>query len=410
VQTYTYVARDSQSGQNIKAEIEAQNEQAAAKLLMERGMAPLEIEEKVAKSTLGGFSTRIPTKQKVIFSRQLSTLISAGLPIIQSLRNVRNQTRNKNLQSVIDKIITDVEAGSSLADSLTKYPRAFDNVFVSLVAAGEASGTLDNSLERLANQQEKDAEIKAKVRGAMLYPVIVLLVLFGVVGFMLTTILPQVESLYQNLPGAQLPFVTKLLLVVSHGLIRFWWLLFILVAIGAVFTLRWSRTEPGQKFFDNVKLHAWPVAPLFRKLYMARFARTGATLVGSGVPMIKMLNTTGDAVGNVHVSESIKKATEKVKGGKALSESIRGDENFLDLVPDMIQIGEQSGQLEGMLGKVADYYEKEVDNQIKTVSTIIEPALMIVVGIMALIVVAAVLLPIYSLAGKNLFQSNKGLH
>jgi type IV pilus assembly protein PilC len=402
--TYTYVALNGQTGEKIQADIEAENVQAAAKLLVERGLSPLEIDVKKEKSSLGGLRSRVPTKQKVLFSRQLSTLINAGLPLVQSLRTVRQQTRNRTLEEIIGKVISDIEAGSSFADALAKYPRVFNDVFTSLIAAGEASGTLDVSLERLATQQEKDAEIVSKVRGAMVYPILVLVVLFGVIIFMMTTVLPQVETLYKNLPGAQLPFVTKILLGVAHFLVHFWWLITIILIVGAVFLVRWVRTEAGRRAFDNLKIHMWPISQLFMKLYMARFARAGATLVGSGVPMIKMLNTTAEAVGNVHVAESIYKVADAVKGGKTLSETIKGDPHFLPLVPDMVHIGEQSGQLEGMLGKIADYYEKEVDNEIKTISTVIEPALMVVVGVIALGVVAAVLLPIYSLAGKSFLK------
>jgi type IV pilus assembly protein PilC len=405
VLTYTYTALNNQTGEKVSADIEADNEQIAAKILSERGMAPLEIKVKPASSGFNlSWRNRVPTKQKVLFSRQLSTLINAGLPLVQSLRNVKTQTRNAPLKSAIDKIIGDVEAGSTLADALARYPRIFNNVFVSLVAAGEASGTLDASLERLANQQEKDAEIISKVRGALIYPAIVLMVLAGVLIFMMTTVLPQVESFYKSLPGVHLPLITRILMVAARFLIHFWWLL-IIILIGTVFMgVRWARTATGSSTIDNIKLKFRPISPLFKKLYMARFARTGATLVASGVPMIKMLNTAAEAVGNVHIAKSINKASEQVKGGTPLSEALKDDPNFLQLVPDMIHIGEQSGQLEGMLSKVADYYEKEVDNEIRTISTIIEPALMIVVGILALIVVAAVLLPIYGLAGKNLIH------
>jgi type IV pilus assembly protein PilC len=256
-------------------------------------------------------------------------------------------------------------------------------------------------LLRLANQQEKDAEIMSKVRGAMIYPAIVLLVLGAVVGFMVTTVLPQVQTLYDGLPGTKLPFITRMLLSFSHFITHFWWLVIIVFAAIAFLTVRWGRTAKGGRTLDTIKLNVKPLSTLFTKLYMARFARTGSTLVASGVPMIKMLNTTAEAVGNVIIADSITVATEKVKSGKSLSESLVGEKYFMDLVPDMIRIGEQSGKLEEMLAKVADYYEKEVDNQIKAISTIIEPLLMVVVGIMALIIVAAVLLPIYSLAGSG---------
>ncbi|MBI4033488.1 type II secretion system F family protein [Candidatus Saccharibacteria bacterium] len=402
--TYVYTAREGGSGKHISAEIEAEDERAAAKILMERGLAPLDISIKGEKKGAGALLGRISTKQKVIFSRQLSTLINAGLPLVQSLEHVRGQTSNKSLQAIIGKLITDVEAGSTLSNALGRHPKVFDTVYVSLIAAGETSGTLDKSLERLANQQEKDAEIISKVRGAMVYPFIVILVMVGVVTFMLVTVLPQVQSLYDSIPGATLPIFTRALLAVSDFIRHFWWLVLIIIGVLAFVTTRWARTGPGKQVIDRLKMKAWPVGPLFMKLYMARFARTASTLVGSGVPMLTMLSTTSSAINNVHVSASINRAAEKVRGGKALSQAMADDPNFLDLVPNMIKIGEESGSLQDMTAKVADYYEKEVDNQIKSISTLIEPLLMISIGIMALIIVAAVLLPIYSLAGKNLIR------
>ncbi|OGL36101.1 hypothetical protein A3A68_00820 [Candidatus Saccharibacteria bacterium RIFCSPLOWO2_01_FULL_48_13] len=402
--TYAYTARDTATGNKVQSEIAAINEKAAAKLLADRGLAPLEIRLKGQGGSVLRYRNRVKAKQKVIFSRQLSTLINAGLPLIQSLNTVKSQTDNKTLKTVIGEVTVDVEAGSTLADAMARHPAVFDNVFTSLVAAGEASGTLDKSLERLADQQENDAEIISKVRGALIYPLIVVLVLVGVVTFMLTTVLPQIQALYKSLPGAELPLITKILMGLSSFFVNYWWAIVLIIAVATIFLTRWSKTSGGREVVDELKMRIWPVGKLYRKLYMARFARTGATLIGSGVPMIKMLTTTAEAVGNVHVSRSVLKATEGVQAGKSLSESLTNDPYFLDLVPDMIKIGEQSGQIEGMLNKVADYYEREVDNQIKAISTIIEPALMIVVGIMALIIVAAILLPIYGLAGSGLLR------
>jgi type IV pilus assembly protein PilC len=269
-----------------------------------------------------------------------------------------------------------------------------------LITAGEASGTLDGALERLANQQEKDADIVSKVRGAMIYPLIVLLVMVMVVVFMLVKVLPQVKTLYDGISGAQLPIMTRVLLAVSDLIIHFWWALLILLVIGALFTSKWARTLGGKSFIDKAKMRAWPINNLFMKMYMARFARTGTTLIASGVPLLQVLDITATAVNNVHIERSIKGAAEKVKSGKSLADTLQGDPNFLELVPNMLKIGEQSGSMEQMLGKAADYYEKELDNEIKAIQTIIEPVMMIMMGGMALIIVAAVLLPIYNLAGQ----------
>lgn len=403
--TYTYTARDTTTGQKITAEVQADSEQAAARLIQKEGYAPLDIHVKDANAGfLSSYKNKVKTKDRVIFARQLSTLINAGLPLVQSLHSVVKQTKSKPLQVVIGGIITDVEAGKPMSDAIAKYPKVFNAVFVNLVAAGETSGTLDAALERIANQQEKDAEIMSKVKGAMVYPAIVMVVMILVVGFMIVSVLPQVESLYEGMPGAELPTVTKALLSVSHFIIKRWYIVIIALIFMAIMTTKWVRTTTGKTFMDKLKMVMWPIGPLFMKLYMARFARTATTLISSGVPLIQVLEITSRSVNNVHIESSIMRAVEKVKGGKALSLALTGDPNFLELVPQMLKIGEESGSIEQMMEKTATYYEKEVDEQIKSISTIIEPVLMIMMGVMAMIIVTAVLLPIYGLVGKTVIK------
>lgn len=403
--SFSYTARDPNTGQKVTAEVQANSEAEAAKVIIAEGLAPLEIKPLGASNSgPSKFRNRISTKQKIIFSRQMSTLINAGLPLVQSLRNVGDQTENKTFKIVISKIISDVEGGSSLSEALAKHPKVFNNIYINLIAAGEVSGNLDNALERIAFQQEKDAEIISKVRGAMAYPAIVILVMIGVIGFMVVKVLPQVKVIYDDLPGATLPLLTRVMLAISDFTINYWWVV-IVVFVGLVFaTTRYARTGPGKEVIDRVKIKAWPFGALFMKVYMARFARTGTTLVASGVPLIQVLEVVAQSINNVHVERSIKKATEKVKSGKSLADSLEGDPQFLPLVPNMLRIGEQSGSLEAMMEKTADYYEKEVDNQIKNISTIIEPLLMVILGLVAFIIVAAVLLPIYGLAGKDVIR------
>ncbi|HEX5456621.1 MAG TPA: type II secretion system F family protein [Candidatus Saccharimonadales bacterium] len=405
--TFTYTARDPATGNKIKAQVQAESEVAAAKLIQKEGLAPLEI--KVLNETSGGvvgkIRNRIKTKDKVIFSRQMATLINAGLPLVQSLRNVGSQTPNKAFKVVINQIISDIEGGKAFSVALAAHPTVFNDVYISLIASGEVSGTLDKSLERIANQQEKDAEIISKIRGALAYPVIVILVMMVVVGFMVVKVMPQVEDIYKDIPGATLPLITRILLAISHFIIHFWWAVIIALILLAIAMTRYARTGPGKQVVDSLKMHMWPIGPLFMKVYMARFARTGTTLVSSGIPLIKMLEVVGEAINNVHIQRSIGRASEKVKGGKSLADALEGDPNFLPLVPNMLRIGEESGSLEDMLEKTADYYEKEVDTQIKAISTIIEPVLMVLLGVVAFIIVAAVLLPIYGLAGKNIIQT-----
>ncbi|HSX07988.1 MAG TPA: type II secretion system F family protein [Candidatus Saccharimonadales bacterium] len=402
--SYHYTARDPATGQYTKADVEAENEQAAAKLIKQEGLVPIDIHLSDKGLAKTGRFHRIRAKDKVLFSRQLSTLINAGLPLVQSLRTVSSQTTSKPLKVVINQVISNVEAGATLSASMAKHPEAFNQVYVSLIAAGEASGTLDKALERLAIQQEKDADLASKIRGAMIYPLIVLLVMVGVVGFMLVKVLPQVQTLYIGIPGATLPLITQILLSISHFVVHYWWVVLLALGLGGFFTTRWARTGPGKQVIDKLKMKAWPIGPLFMKVYMARFARTGTTLVASGVPLIQVLEITGSAINNVHILTSLNRAIDKVKGGKALSDSLQNDPNFLELVPNMVRIGEQSGSLEQMLAKTAEYYEKEVDDEVKSISTIIEPVMMVILGVVAFIIVAAVLLPIYGLAGKSFVQ------
>jgi type IV pilus assembly protein PilC len=399
--TYNYTARDPATGSRMKATVQADSEQTAAKLIRNEGLVPVDISiSKSGAFGIFGRLSKVKTKDRILFSRQLSTLLNAGLPLLQSLRNVNNQTTSKPLRVIIARVISDIEAGSTLAKAMGNYPEVFNQVYISLIAAGETSGTLDKALERLADQQEKDADVVSKVRGAMIYPLIVLAVMALVVTFMLVKVLPQVKVLYSETGGSQLPILTRLLLGLSDFIIHFWYIVVILLGVSAYFTSRWARTFGGKSIIDKIKMRVWPVGPLFMKMYMARFARTGTTLVASGVPLIQVLNITANAVDNVHVAGSITKATEKVKAGKSLGTALEGDPNFLELVPNMLKIGEQSGSIDQMLAKAADYYEKELDNEIKAIQTIIEPVMMILMGGVAFTIVAAVLLPIYNLASQ----------
>lgn len=401
--TFDYTARDPNTGNKVSSTVQADSERAAGKLLISQGLAPIEIKlRKESSGLFGKFGNRIKTKDKIVFARQLSTLINAGLPLVQSLRSVNDQTTSKPMKTVISQVIGEVEAGKSFSAALSQHPKVFNSIFISLISAGEASGTLDRSLERLAIQQEKDAEVLSKVRGALIYPAIVLLVMGGVVTFMIVGVLPQVKNIYEGLKGASLPWITRLLLWISDTIIAYWWIFLIVFALVVFFSYRWAQTAAGRVVVDRAKMRVPPFGPLFMKLYMARFSRTAQTLIASGVPLIQVLEIVAKSINNVIVEASIKKATEKVKGGKSLADSLEGDPSFLPLVPSMLRIGEQSGSVEQMMERTADYYEKEVDNQIKTISTIIEPLLMIVLGIVAVTIVAAILLPIYSLVGKNI--------
>lgn len=396
---YNYEARDSASDKIVKSVVQADSENSAAKLLSAQGFVPLKIELQDDKDNIfARLSGRITTKDKVVFTRQLATLIGAGLPLSQSLRTVQEQTANKRMQEIVQEIISDVEGGKSLSDSFSKHPEVFNKVYIALVAAGETSGTMDDALKRLAAQQEKDAAMMGKIRGAMMYPSIVLAVIILVVGFMLFTVMPQVEGLYRDL-NKELPLITLIMVGTAKFFTGFWWLIILLLIIGGYFLVQYLKTDQGIRTKDTFKLNAPLFKGMFRKMYMARFTRTGQTLLSTGVPMLDMLRISSEAVNNVVINEGIARAADKVKGGKALSASLSNEDYFLTMVPQMIKIGEQSGKIDEMMGKTAQVYEDELDEEIRALSTAIEPVLMIFLAVVAGTMVAAILFPIYSLVG-----------
>lgn len=404
--TFVYKAKNPATGEIVHSEIQAETDLAAGKLLIAQQLFPISIERKDQAGIAAKlpFLTHISTKDKVIFTRQLSTLINAGLPLIQSLRTVQAQVSNQTFQGIIANITNSVEGGKSLSASFADYPRVFNNVYVNLVAAGESSGTLDETLERLANQQEKDAAILSKIRGALIYPVIVLAVIVAVIIFLLTTVMPQIAQLYHDL-HMPLPFMTAILVGVSNFITHYWYLTIIAVGILIYAGHTYTQTEQGQRFFDGFKLKVPIFGRIFKKIYMARYARILGTLLASGLPMLDALRIVREAVDNLLVAETIARSAEEVKGGKALSATLEGDEHFLPLVPQMIAIGERAGAIDDMLDKVATFYESEVDEEIRNISTTIEPVLMIVLGLTVGFIIAAILLPVYSLVGSGSISS-----
>ncbi len=396
MQRFVYSAKDEQTQKVVKSVVQAESERDAAKLLIAQGLSPLNIQEEADGNIITRLTQRISSKDKVTFTRSLATLIEAGLPLSQSLHTIVEQTQNPKMRQVVQDIIVSVEGGHSLGDSFAKHPQVFDRVYLALIRAGEISGTLDKALRRIADQLEKDAETMRKVRGAMYYPGIVLIVIVAVVVFMMVTIVPQVSKLYDGL-GKDLPFLTAALVAASSFIVKFWWAVLLALGAGIYFLRQYLQTESGIRLADRLKLNMPLIKNLFRKLYMARFTRTGETLLSTGVPMLDMLNIAGEAVNNTFVAESIHNAEEQVKGGVALSKAIK-DQDYIDLlIPQMISIGEQSGQIDAMMGKVAKVYEDELDEQIKAISTTIEPILMVVMAVFAGGIVMAILFPIYSL-------------
>lgn len=397
--TFNYQAKDRSTGKHVKSTVQADSEATAYKLLLDQGYIPAKITEQgKTVNLLAPLRNHIGAKDKVIFSRQLATLVGAGLPLAQSLSTVVDQTNRPRLKSVAQDILVSVEAGKTLGEAFAKHPDVFSAVYIALVEAGETSGTLDKALERLATQQEKDAETMSKIRGALTYPAIVLVVIFLVLAFMMFTVVPQVEKLYKDLHQT-LPFLSQALVSGSNFLVHFWWLVLIVVAGAIYFSIQYFRTTAGQRFSDAFKLNVPLFKDLFRKLYMARFVRTGQSLLETGVPMVDSLTICARTVDNSYVERSILHATDKVKNGKGLAESLENEDYIMPLVPQMIGIGEKSGRVDEMMGKAATVFENELDASIKTISTAIEPILMVVLAVVAGGMVGAILLPIYQLVG-----------
>lgn len=397
---FSYEARDNRTNKIVKSTVSAESEQAAAKVLVSQGMNPITInDERMTRADFfDRITNRITTKDKVIFTRQLSTLIEAGLPITQSLQTVLEQTQNRRMRTVIEDVIESVEGGKTLRDSFASHPDVFSRLFLALVSVGEASGTLDKALLRIADQQEKDGETMSKIRGALTYPVIVFVVIVAVMIFMLVTVVPQVEKLYHDLHKS-LPFITQVMVSMATFVTQWWWVFVIALVAAGYFGQRYVHTDAGRASLDRFKLNLPLFSALFRNLYIARFARTGETLLESGVAMLDMLTIAGDAVDNTVIKGGVERAAEKVQGGKALSTALKPQEYIPELLPQMIKIGEESGQIGTMLGKSAKIYEDELNEQIRTISTSIEPILMVVLALFAGGMVGAVLMPIYSLAG-----------
>ena len=392
---YNYKAKDKKTGKILKGNVQAENENIAGRLLIDQGYIPQSITEE-GTGLLGG-KARITTKDRIMFTRQLSTLIGAGLPLAASLRTVTEQTQSKSMKSVIEEILTSVESGKTLYDSFSQFPDIFNGVYLALIRAGEMSGTLDLALKRLADQEEKDAAMMSKIKGALVYPGIILVVIIAVLAFMMIMVVPQVENLYKDM-GQQLPELTKLLVDLSNFFDHFWWL--VLLIVGGVTGGIWyavKKTAAGRRVADNFKLYVPIFGGLFRKLYVSRFARTAEMMLATGVPMLDSVKIAIDATNNVVVEDEYSKSLDVIKGGKALSEALK-DRNFmLPLVPQMASIGEESGKIDEMLGKAAQVYETELDEQINNISTMVEPILMVIMAGLIGVVIGGTLLPIYSL-------------
>ena len=396
---YEYKAKDKGTGKIVTGTVQAENENSAGKVLVDQGYVPIKIAIKEEGGFFSRLTNRVSGKQRIIFTRQFATLIGAGIPLANSLRMVAEQTEDKPTRDMVEDLLAQVESGKTLYQAFLRYPEVFNKVYLALIAAGEASGTLDVSLRRLADQQEKDANMMSKIRGAMTYPAIVLLVIIVVIIFMMVAVVPQVENLYRDL-GEELPGLTQLLVSLSNFVMNFWWFIFLIVAFFVWFFIQFNRTSTGKRVMSKVKLNVPLFKGLFQRLYNARFARTAQMLLSAGVPMLDSIQISSEAMNNVILEEEMQEVAQVVRSGKPLSVALKGKPYILPLLPQMAATGEQSGKIDEMLGKAAKVYEDELDERIAAISTMIEPILMVVLAVVASGIVGAILFPIYSLVSK----------
>jgi len=397
VTTYSYSAINAQ-GVELKGELHASDLDAARDLLRQRGLLPQRVDsvgKKLVKRS--GLFKKVDPKALQIFSRQFATLIEAGVSVVSSLAILHDQTVDKNLAPIIESVRTDVESGMILSKALTQHPTVFNRLYVSMVEAGEASGTLDRVLDRLAVQIEKTMQIKRRVKSAMIYPIVVLcfasLALMG----MLLFLVPVFVKIFAQLNG-QLPTLTQIVVNASDTLRSYYYIIFPLIG-GSIWGLRkWKKTENGRRIWDTLKLRIpMQIGDVVLKVTMARFSRTLATLVGSGVDIVKALEITGNTSGNWVVEQALAEVRVKVHEGISIAQPLIENPIFPPMVSQMIKIGEETGELEKMLGKIADFYEDEVETSINTLTSIIEPLTMIAVGVMVGIIVIAMYLPMFKM-------------
>jgi type IV pilus assembly protein PilC len=396
---FNYKAKNKDG--NIQSGVVIAVDQNKAEILLgENGLVIISLEKEQSDlfAKFNPFGKSVKNKELVLFSRQLATLISARVPIIQALRILQEQITGKYLLSIIVDLISSVENGDSLSNSMAKYSNVFGNVYVNLVMSGEVSGSLDRSLVYLADQLEKDYELKGKVKSAMTYPIFVLCALLVIGMLMFKFVLPNLVSVLES-QGGSLPAVSVLLISTTSFFNKFWWIILMVLA-GLILGFRYYISTPaGRRNWDIVKIRFPIIGGIFKKIYLARFARNLSTLVIGGIPIIKALQIVAEIINNTIYHEIILDTVTKIQAGKSISEGLAGHPEFPGMVTQMVRVGEQTAQLDDIMGKLANFYEKEVDASVSTLTTLLEPIIMIILGIGVGVLVAGILMPIYNMAG-----------
>lgn len=391
---FQYTVRDA-TGNVRSGTSEAENQDILKRRLQEQGFTVADLKQTAAKVKKQGTGFgRVKLKDLSIFCRQFSTMIDAGVSLVRALDVLGEQTQNTKLRRILREIQTEVESGQTLSKSMQKYPRVFNNLFIGLVRAGEVGGVLEEALQRLSHFLEKDMELKRKVKAAMTYPIIVVVVALAIVMGLCTFIVPKFIELFKELGVKELPWMTQVLVNFSDFMLHRWyWLIVIVVAIWL--TIKYAyRTKLGKRVMDRLKLKVPVFGPLSHKVCLARFSRTLSTLLVSGVPILQAMETVAGTVGNEIISEAIMNARARIREGDRINEPLMKSKMFPPMVVHMISIGEESGALDQMLSKIAEFYEAEVEATLQSLTSAIEPIMIVILGVCVGFIVIAMFMPL----------------
>jgi type IV pilus assembly protein PilC len=394
--SFSYIARDSASGREIRSTVEASTEASAIAALLNRNLLVVSIQEKIAKKgrTGGG---NVPLADLVMFTRQLATMIDAGLAMVQSLQTLADQTDNKVMRDIIKDVTSRVESGDSFSEALQKHPKAFTRLYFSMVSAGEKGGLLAEILARLATYQENTQRLRKKVKSAMMYPTIVTIVAIGITIFLLVKVVPVFGGIYTSM-GGKLPAPTQFLVDLSDVLQRYFFLIALVVG-GIIFGwLYYIKTPPGRAFWDARRIKLPVFGHIAHKICLARFARTMASLVRSGVPILEVLSIVQNTVGNVVMENALKVASTDIEKGEGISAALGKHPVFPTMIIRMMAAGEQTGKIDAMLERVADFLDEEIDTILSGLTSLIEPLLIVFLGVVVGGIVICMFLPIFKLS------------
>ncbi|MBM3472242.1 MAG: type II secretion system F family protein [Armatimonadetes bacterium] len=405
--TFEYIVADK-TGKKKKGKLEADNREIVVQQLRDQGFIVTQVQEAAAAAPQrrGGFRLRrrVGLKDLSIFCRQFATMINAGVSLVRCLDVLEQQTNSVNLKEIIREIQTEVEGGATLSRSMAQYPRVFSNLAVGLVRAGEVGGVLDETLERLAGFLEKDMELRRKIKAAMTYPVLVMIVAVGIVTFLVTFILPKFIALFEELGVKEFPLPTLMLMKASRFMTSKWWVCLIIIVCLWVALGRIRATKTGRRYYDIVKLKVPVFGSLNHKIAVARFARTLSTLLSSGVPILQAMETVAGTVDNSIISEAILLSRTAIREGDTIGDPLAQSRMFPPMVVQMIAIGEETGQLDSMLSKVAEFYEGEVESALESLTAALEPVMIVFLGFVVGFIVISMFLPLISIIG-SLSQS-----